>query len=120
MLKGPFRGTMVCEKAPVATDILRAPFDLRMDGKSVAYARPLFNWNGTRVVGSELGNGAIESDGTVRLTSAWSTAGIDYRTEYSGSLTPKGGTLMGTQSWHGRGATGSRTCVVAVVPAPRG
>ena len=97
------------------------PFDVRVDDKTVQYARPLFNWNGTRVLGSELGAGAIEADGRVHLAAMWSMRGIDYRTEYDGTLTAKGGTLMGTQSWHGnRAGTGSRTCSIAIVPAPQG
>ncbi len=121
VVKGPFRGTMVCQKAPVAADILRVPFDLRIDDKNVQFARPLLNWTGTRVLGSELGTGTIEADGKIHISATWSMRGIEYRTDYSGNITPKGGTLMGTQSWQGgRGATGSRTCVAAVVPAPQG
>ena len=120
-IKGPYRGTLVCEKMPASPDILRVPFDLKVDDKNVQYARPIFNWNGQRVLGSELGNGTIDADGKVHLTSTWSIGGIAYRADYSGTLTAKGGALVGTQSWQGgRGNGSSRTCVAAVVPAPQG
>jgi hypothetical protein len=36
--------------------------------------------------------------------------------DYSGTLTPSGGTFMGTQTWHSaRGLNGSRTCTAALV-----
>ncbi len=119
--KGPFRGVMVCEKMPYSPDILRVPLDLRIDDKAVQYARPIFNWNGARVLGSELGNGTLEADGKIRLAATWAIRGVDYRAEYNGTLTATGGTLSGTQSWRGgRGANGSRSCNIAVVPAPQG
>jgi len=121
-IKGPFRGMMVCEKMPTSPDILRVPFDLVVDNTNVRYARPIFNWNGRRVLGSELGNGTLDGDGKIRLVSGLRIGGVTYRTEYNGTLTAKGGTLTGTQSWQGgRGGKGSsRTCVAAVVPAPQG
>jgi hypothetical protein len=42
--------------------------------------------------------------------------GSDAAVDYSGTLTPGGGTLIGTQTWHGaRGLDGSRTCTAALV-----
>ena len=67
------RGTIVCERAPGAADILRAPLDLIERGNEVQFARPLFNLDGTRVLGSELGEGSIEVSGKVHLTSSWRT-----------------------------------------------
>jgi hypothetical protein len=120
-VKGPFRGTMVCEKMPASPDILRVPFDLKVDNSDVQYARPVFDWNGRRVLASELGNGTIDSGGKVHLAASWTIGGVDYRAEYDGTLTAKGGTRVGTQSWRGgRGDGSSRTCAIAVVPAPQG
>jgi hypothetical protein len=120
-VSGAFRGMLVCEKIPASPDILRVPFDLKVDGGNVQYARPIFNWNGQRVLGSELGNGTLGSDGKIHLAAAWSIRGVSYRTEYTGTLTATGGTLTGTQSWQGgRGSGSSRTCNAAVVPAPQG
>ena len=119
--KGAFRGVMVCEKMPASPDILRVPFDLRVDDKAVQYARPILDWNGGQVLGSEFGGGTLDGEGKIRLASTWSIRGLDYRAEYAGTLTAKGGTLIGTQSWQGgRGASGSRACSIAVVPAPQG
>ena len=74
-----------------------------------------------RVLGSELGTGTLDGDGKVRLAATWAFRGIEYRAEYNGTLGASGGTLSGTQYWRGgRGASGSRTCSIAVVPAPQG
>jgi len=60
-IEGTYRGTLVCEKMPASPDILNAPLDVSVRGNSVLFARPLFNWNGTRVVGSELGTGNTDN-----------------------------------------------------------
>lgn len=116
-LADAYHGMFVCEKLPGSVDILRVPLDLAVRGDSVQFARPLFNLRGPRVLGSELGAGSIE-DGKIHVTSAWEFRGIAVHGDYSGTLTPSGGTLTGTQFWHGRdGEARSRTCQVALVPA---
>jgi hypothetical protein len=101
-------------------DILHVPLDLAIRGSEVQFARPLFNLRGTRVVGSELGVGTTDPDGKVHLTSAWVFRGVAMKGDYSGTLTPAGGTLVGTQTWHGRDSIhGSRTCAAALVAAPK-
>lgn len=114
---GPYRGTYVCQnKLGVGPDILRVPLDLVIRNGNVEFARPLLKWNGTQVIGNEMASGTIDADGKVHLTSAWYNGGIIFHAEYSGSLTPGGGTFMGTQTWHSpRGRNGSRTCTAAFV-----
>jgi hypothetical protein len=118
-LEGKFRGTYVCEKLPTTRDILRAPLDLVVHENIVQFARPLFNLDGTRVVGSELAAGNIDANGTAHLTSEWAFRGDTAEAEYNGTLTSAGGTLTGTQRWT-RPGSGSltRTCMAALVPAP--
>jgi hypothetical protein len=120
-LEGKFRGMYVCEKLPTTRDILRAPLDLVIDRGNVQFARPLFNLDGTRVVGSELGRGTINGDGDLHLTSEWSYLGITAQGDYSGTLKSTGGTLVGTQTWSSPEGTApiSRTCTAALVPAPK-
>jgi hypothetical protein len=119
-IEGKFRGMYVCEKLPTTRDILRAPLDLIIDGGSVQFARPLFNLNGGRVVGSELGSGSLGDDGKLHLTSQWGYLGNTAQGDYSGTLTPAGGTLIGTQLWTAPdGSAVSRTCTAALVPAPK-
>jgi hypothetical protein len=114
--QGKFRGAYVCEKLPTTRDILLAPLDLVIDGGNVVFARPLFNLNGTRVVGSELGKGTIDGDGRLRLTSEWSFLGNTAQGDYSGMLTANGGTLTGTQTWTGPGGAAlKRSCTAALV-----
>ena len=115
------RGTIVCERAPGAADILRAPLDVVERGSDVQFARPLFNLDGTRVLGSELGEGSTDANGKVHLTSTWMFRGVTIRGDYSGALAPDGGTLSGRQSWRGPdGETHSRACQLALVPLTRG
>jgi hypothetical protein len=118
-IQGKFRGTYVCEKLPTTRDILRTPLDLVIEGNSVRFARPLFNLNGTRVVGSEMASGKMDGDGRLHLSSEWSYLGNRSQGDYSGTLTPAGGTLTGTQTWSGPEGTNpiSRACTAALVPA---
>jgi hypothetical protein len=119
--EGAFRGMFVCEKSPVGADILRVPVDVHIKAGNAIFARPLLNPNGQRVLGSELGTGTLDADGTLRLTSSWHMRGVTVKGEYSGKLTPTGGALTGTQSWQGGSdGAGSRTCTAAIVPAPQG
>ncbi|HEY2531302.1 MAG TPA: hypothetical protein VGJ20_25795 [Xanthobacteraceae bacterium] len=119
-VEGRFRGEYVCEKLPTTLGILRVPIDLTIEGNKVQFARPLFNLNGTRVVGSEMAAGAIDADGQAHLTSQWSYLGNTADAQYSGTLTPTGGTLTGTQTWSGPGADPvKRNCTAALVPAPK-
>lgn len=114
-----YRGMFVCEQQRGSVDILHVPLDMVLRGNEVQFARPLFNLRGTRVLGSELGNGSIDASGKVRVTSIWDFGGIAVHGDYSGTLTPNGGTLTGTQWWRGTGGeVGSRTCHAALVSAP--
>lgn len=119
-LEGKFRGQYVCEKLPTTRGILRVPIDLAIDSNNkVQFARPLFNLDGTRVVGSEIAAGTIDGDGRVHLTSQWSYLGNTADADYGGTLMQTGGTLTGTQTWRGPGANPvRRTCTAALVPAP--
>jgi len=113
-VQGPYRGTYVCQAA--GQRILRAPIDLVIRNGNVEFARPLLNWNGTRIIGNEMASGTTEPDSRVHLTSTWYNGGVIFHADYSGTLTPSGGTLMGTQTWHSpRGLNGSRTCTAALV-----
>ena len=120
-LDGKFRGAYVCEKTPFTRDILRTPLDLVIQGNNVQFARPLFNLNGKRVLGSELGSGTIDANGKLHLTSTWTYLGNTAVGDYSGTLTPSGGTLTGTQTWTGPQDTSpvSRACAAALVSVPR-
>jgi hypothetical protein len=114
---GPYRGTYVCQnKLGAGPDILRVPIDLVIRNGNVEFARPLLNWNGTRIIGNEMAHGTTDPDGKIHLTSTWYNGGIIFHAEYSGTLAPSGGTFTGTQTWHSpRGLNGSRTCTAALV-----
>jgi hypothetical protein len=118
-VEGKFRGMYVCERLPTTRDTLRAPLDLEVKGESAHFARPLYNLDGSRVVGNELAGSKIDANGRLHLTSRWSYLGNTSNAEYSGTLTPTGGTLLGTQTWTGPGGGEPvrRTRTVAVVPA---
>jgi hypothetical protein len=71
-----------------------------------------------RVLGSEMGAGSIDASGTVHLISTWEIRGITVHGDYTGNVSPNGGTLTGTQSWRGPdGEAHSRTCHAALVSA---
>ena len=117
---GTFRGSLVCEKAPATADMLSAPLDMNIRGSNVQFARPLFNLDGTRVIGSELGTGTIDPQGNLHLKSNWYRFGVTVDADYSGALTKTGGTFSGTQSWRdGKNNSGKRACTAALVLAPQ-
>jgi hypothetical protein len=118
-LDGAYRGMFVCEQMLGGLDVLHVPLDVVIRNGAVQSARPVFNWNGTRVLGSELASGTIDAEGKLQLMSNWYLRGVAYDGRYSGTLTSTGGTLSGTQSWRGGGNLGSRTCTAALVPAPK-
>jgi hypothetical protein len=54
---------------PYAAGPLRAPLDINVSGNTKRFARPVFNLDGSRVMGSEIGGGTIESDGKLHRVS---------------------------------------------------
>lgn len=114
-----YRGMLLCEKMRASPDILHVPLDLIVRGNDVQFARPIFNFNGQRVLGSELGIGTVDGGGKVHLTSSWYFRGVIYSGDYTGMLHGGGGTMSGTQSWAGPNGGGSRTCTAALVLAPQ-
>lgn len=114
--KGPYRGAYVCQTKTGVPGIFRIPIDLVIRNGNVEFSRPLLNRSATRVVGNEMGSGTIDPDGKMHLTSTWFNGGVVFHADYSGTLTPRGGTFMGTQTWRGPGGlNGTRTCTAAVV-----
>jgi hypothetical protein len=119
-LDGAYRGSYVCEKTQATRNILRVPIDLVVNGTDVRFGRPLFNLKGTRVTGTEMASGTIDAAGKVHLNSEYVVLGFAVHGAYDGTVGAHGGTLTGTQSWRWpNGNPGSRTCVAALVPAPR-
>jgi hypothetical protein len=114
-LDGAYRGMIVCEKLQTSQFMLRAPFDIMINGKTVVAARPIFNLKGTLVVGSEIATGTLGDDGTIKLASTWKAGGSSYQGNYGGTLTDKGGTLTGTQAWSMPEGQQTRNCTAAVV-----
>jgi hypothetical protein len=114
--KGPYRGAYVCQTKTGVPGIFRIPIDLVIRNGNVEFSRPLLNRNATRIIGNEMASGTIDADGKMHLTSTWYNGGVIFHADYSGTLTPSGGTFMGTQTWRGpRGLNGSRTCTAAFV-----
>jgi hypothetical protein len=120
-LNGIYRGTLVCEHLPGTAGILRAPLDIVVTGTGVIAARPVFNRNGSRVVGTEIATGELNADGALHLTSTWAAIGGGFKGTYTGTLSASGGTLTGTQAWKrsfGNDGNTSRTCYGAYVKGP--
>lgn len=120
-IEGAYRGSIVCEHLSGTAGILRAPLDIIVSGTTVVAARPVFNRDGTLVVGSEIATGTVNSDGTLRLTSSWTAAGASFKGTYNGTLNATGGTITGTEAWMrspANGGSASRTCYGAYVRGP--
>lgn len=117
-VQGPYRGTYVCQTKMGFSTIFRLPIDLVIRNGNVEFSRPLVAWNGraSQLIGNEMASGTIDADGKIHLTSTWLNGGAIFHGDYNGTLTPSGGTFMGTQTWHSpRGQNGSRACAAAFV-----
>ena len=112
---GSYRGMIVCEKLQTSQFMLRAPFDIMITGKTAIAARPIFNRQGTLVVGSEIATGTVGDDGAIKLVSTWFGNGSTSQGNYSGTLNGKTGTLTGTQAWTMPEGQQTRSCTAAVV-----
>lgn len=120
-LDGAYRGNLVCDQLPGTHGILRAPLDMTLNGGNVVAARPIFNLDGSRVVGTEIAIGTVGTDGALHLTSNWAVARGSFKGSYSGTLAATGGTLTGTEEWTRSPADGgnaTRTCYGAYVKGP--
>ncbi|MGH6672226.1 MAG: hypothetical protein ACRECV_09680 [Xanthobacteraceae bacterium] len=103
--------------------MLRAPLDIVVTGTTVVAARPIFNRNGSRVVGAEILTGTVDADGSLHLTSTRTAVGGGFKGTYNGTLSAAGGTFSGTQAWRrfsGSDRKNARTCYGAYVKAPSG
>ena len=117
---GAYRGSYVCEKTQATRNILRVPIDLLVTGKEIRFGRPLFDLRGTRVTGTELASGTVDDAGKLHMASDYVVLGFAVHGDYEGTIGAHGGTFTGTQSWQWPdGRRGGRTCVAALVPAPR-
>jgi hypothetical protein len=112
---GAYRGMIVCEKLNTSQFMLRAPFDIMITGKTAVAARPIFNRQGTFVVGNEIATGTVGDDGKIQLVSSWNGGRSSYQGNYGGTLTGKGGTLTGTQAWTMPEGQQTRNCTAAVI-----
>jgi hypothetical protein len=120
-LDGAYRGDLACEHLSGTLGILRAPLDMTVNAGNVVAARPIFNRDGRRVVGTEIATGTVGADGSLHLTSSWAAAGASFKGTYTGTLAATGGTLTGTEVWTrspANGGNASRTCYGAYVRAP--
>ncbi|MGA8610180.1 MAG: hypothetical protein WB760_00405 [Xanthobacteraceae bacterium] len=51
------------------------------------------------------------------MTSTWEDGGGGFTGDYSGTVTPSGGTLIGAETWRAPdGLIQTRTCTAALVP----
>jgi hypothetical protein len=118
---GAYRGSLVCEHLAGTAGILVAPLDIIVANGAVVAARPIFNRDGSRVVGTEIATGTMTADSPLHLTSSWVAEGLGFKGTYSGALTTTGGTLTGTEAWTrtpANGGNASRACYGAFVKLP--
>jgi hypothetical protein len=118
---GAYRGSLVCDQLPGTHGILRAPLDMTVNGGNVVAARPIFNLDGSRVVGTEIAIGTVGTDGALHLTSNWAVARGSFKGTYSGTLAATGGTVTGPEEWTRSptdGGNATRMCYGAYVKGP--
>jgi hypothetical protein len=114
-LDGHYRGMLVCERLPRTPGPLRAPLDIIVSGTEARFARPMFTLDGTRVTGSEMASGTIGADGKVQFASKGENLNATYQGSYSGTISAKGGTLDGMQTFSTPAGNRTRACFAAFV-----
>ena len=114
-LDGHYQGMFVCEKLPMTPTFLRAPLDIIVAGTDVRFARPMFNLEANRVLGTEMASGTLAADGKVLFTSKGMAVNATFQGSYSGTLSLSGGTLTGTQVFTSPNGSRTRNCHAAFV-----
>ncbi len=110
-LAGEYVLSMACEKLPWAKGTLYQEFALHVKGDIVQFTRPI-HWpdrNGP-VVGNEIGNGRVKSDGEVFIDSSWGSSRNSFKVRYTGTMSQEGGKLRGAQDWVRDGRKYLRLC----------
>ena len=117
-LDGTWRGEMSCAKLSFTKGSQNVPVEVVVSGRSVSFARKVWNQDNSSVVGTEEGSGEVDAKGEIKIASVWKSTGANPRftftASYAGRLQRNGGSLTGTQVWTFDGKTENRGCSLSL------
>ena len=117
-LDGTWQGEMSCAKLSFTKGSQNVPVEVVVSGRSVSFARKVWNQDNSSVVGTEEGSGKVDAKGEIKIASVWKSTGANPRftftASYAGRLQRSGGSLTGTQVWTFDGKTENRGCSLSL------
>ena len=108
-----YRGTLVCDKLPFASQQTREAIEVTISGGSVRYNHVVRLRNAAVEATAEQGGGSIDGQ-KINLQGSWKSGSRQYEAKYSGSFVRRSAKLKGTQTWTDGGKTATRACAGAI------
>ena len=113
VLDATYRGTMVCDKLPFASQQTREAIEVTISGGAARYHHVVRLRNAAVEATAEQGTGTIDGQ-KISLQGSWNSDGRQYEASYSGSFVRRSAWLKGTQTWTDGGKTATRACTGAI------
>lgn len=113
VLDATYRGTMVCDKLPFASQQTREAIEVTISGGAARYHHVVRLRNAAVEATAEQGTGTIDGQ-KISLQGSWNSDGRQYEARYSGSFVRRSAWLKGTQTWTDGGKTATRACTGAI------
>ena len=117
-LDGIWRGEMNCAKLSFTKGSQKVPVEVVVSGRSVTFARKVWNQDNSSVVGTEEGSGEVDANGEIKISSVWKSTAAKPRFAFTGSyvgrLQMSVASLTGTQVWTFDGRIENRVCSVSL------
>ena len=113
VLDATYRGTMVCDKLPFASQQTREAIEVTISGGAARYHHVVRLRNAAVEATAEQGTGTIDGQ-KISLQGSWNSDGLQYEARYSGSFVRRSAWLKGTQTWTDGGKTATRACTGAI------
>ena len=113
VLDATYRGTMVCDKLPFASQPAREAIEVTISGGVARYRHVVRLRHAAVEDTAEQGTGTIDGQ-KISLRGSWKSDGRQYEASYSGSFVRRSAWLKGSQTWTEGGKTTTRACTGAI------
>ncbi len=113
VLDATYRGTMVCDKLPFASNKMREAIEVTIAGGAARYSHVVRLRNAAVEAVAEQGTGTMVGQ-KIDLQGSWKSGNRAYEAKYSGSFERRSASIKGTQTWTDGGKTVVRACAGAI------
>lgn len=113
VLDATYRGTMVCDKLPFASNKMREAMEVTIAGGAARYSHVVRLSDVAVEAVAEQGTGTIVGQ-KIDLEGTWKSGSRSYEAKYSGSFVRRSANIKGTQTWTDGGKTIVRACAGAI------